>query len=120
MRTPHLVRLFPPPLLTPNSNSQKWWYSEKSCRGFNKVYPDIAVISWRCTGIYGRKARYYFAIGMCPEEALKLQFAFEVSLVKHYDRLEQDAFESRKPGRTQRLDRLVEAELLPLARELAK
>jgi hypothetical protein len=40
--------------------------------------------------------------------------------VENYEILQQDAFESSKPGRTQRLDSRVQAGLLPLARTLAK
>ena len=54
------------------------------------------------------------------EEELKVQFAFEESLVEYYEILQQDAFESSKPGRTQRLDSRVQAGLLPLAQTLAK
>ena len=41
------------------------------------------------------------------EEELKVQFTFEESLVEYYEILQQDAFESSKPGRTQRLDSRV-------------
>lgn len=112
--------LFPPPLLTPNSNPLKWWYQDKSCGGFKNVYPEEGVESWRCKGVYGKKVRYHFTAGKRPEEELKVQFAFEESLVEYYEILQQDAFESSKPGRTQRLDSRVQAGLLPLARTLAK
>ena len=84
------------------------------------MYPEKEVENWRCADIYGKKARYHFTAGKRPEEELKAQFAFEESLVENYEILQQDAFESSKPGRTQRLDSRVQAGLLPLARTLAK
>ena len=52
------------------------------------MYPEKEVENWRCDDIYGKKARYHFTAGKRPEEELKVQFAFEESLVEYYEILQ--------------------------------